>query len=220
VTYAPLEGRWLARWIVGTTLANVAGGGAAAMLVVEAHAAGVGHSSAASLPIGVLAGAIAGGVIGQLQAWLMPPTALRRSWLRATVAGTVLVWTLATLMPAIVVESGDHRLLAHIALAMNAGAAAGMLFAAFQTPVVEALGVRTRPWLLGTSAGWGTGTAMTYVLFGMPTSATGAIYAALALTSLGGLASAITTAVTLRLEARRAQLIGQSAGRTCAIELV
>lgn len=218
--YAPLEGRWLARWIAGSTIANLAGSGLAANLVVAGHAGGAGSSALACLALGAVAGVLAGAIVGWIQAALLPPDVSRRNWLTATVSGTVIVWMLVAIMPTLVVGNSDTRMIARIALAMNVGAGAGMMFAAFQAPLLAVLAIRTRPWLLATSAGWGTSASATYVITGAPSSSGDALIAALVLVGIGGLASGALTALAFRLETRRAQLIGQSTGRTCATELV
>jgi hypothetical protein len=218
--YAPLEARWLARWIAGSTIANLAGGGLAAALVAAGYAVGAGSNALACLAIGAGAGALAGIVIGRLQAAMLPPQLTTRSWLSATVAGAVIVWMLVAITPTLLAGGGDKHVVGRIALAMNVGAAAGMLFGAFQAPLLAILGFRSRRWLLATSAGWGSAAAITYVAMRVPTSPNDALVTALLLAGMGGLASGATTAFAFRREALRAQLIGQSTGRTCATELV
>jgi hypothetical protein len=218
--YAPLDSRWLARWIAGSTIATLTGGGLAAALVVAAHAGGAGSSALACLAVGVVAGVLSGGVIGWFQAAMLPPEVSPRTWLSATIAGAVIVWTLVAVIPIFVVDGPAKPLVAYIALAMNVGAGAGMLFAAFQAPLLAVLWVRLRPWLLASSVGWGTAAAITYLVTGAPTSPEAALISGIVLAGLGGLASGAATALAFRLEARRAQLIGQSTGRTCATELV
>jgi hypothetical protein len=219
-----LDRRWLARWIAGSTLAYTAGGGAAVALVAGGRHFGlIGPHVFPGLVIGAMAGAVSGATIGVLEAALLPRTVPRTAWIRGTVAGALVVWTLVALVPALLVEDphGAARpLLARVALAMCVGASAGMLLAAFQAPALEVLSVRIRPWLLGNGAAWGTATPVTYAITGFPTTATDTALSGLLLLAVAGVAGGVATALTLLLEERRAQLIGQSTGRTCATELL
>jgi hypothetical protein len=220
----PLDRRWLARWIAGSTLAYTAGGGAAVALVAAGHHFGmIGSHVVPGLLIGAMAGAISGITIGVLEAALLPRTVPRAAWIRGTLAGALLVWTLVALVPALLVDDphGSARpLVARVALAMCVGASAGMLLTAFQAPALEVLSVRVRPWLLGNGAAWGTATPVTYVITGFPATATGTAISGLLLVSVAGVVGGAATALTLVLEERRAQLMGQSTGRTCATELL
>ncbi|MBZ0232327.1 MAG: hypothetical protein K8M05_08230 [Deltaproteobacteria bacterium] len=221
---SPYDRRWLLRWILGSTLAYVLGGGAAVAVVAGAYQLGlVGGSPLLALLVGGLAGLVAGLVIGALEAVLLPATVSRSAWIRGTTAGAVIVWILVAVTPALLVTdpaAPAQPMFARVALAMCVGGSAGMLLAAFQAPVLAVLAVRTRPWLLGNGAAWGTATPVTYAVTGAPSSPAAAVLSALVLLATAGLAGGATTAFTLLLEERRAQLIGQSTGRTCATELV
>lgn len=221
---SPYDRRWIARWILGSTIASVLGGGVAVAVVAGAYDLRlVGGSLALALPVGVFAGLIAGIVIGKLEATLLPAGVSRTGWVRNTTAGAVVVWMLVALTPALIVAdpaTPEKPMFARIALAMCVGGSAGMIFAGFQAPALAALAVRTRPWLLGNGAAWGVATPATYAVTGAPTSPADAAVAALVLLAVAGLAAGAATAITLLLEERRAQLIGQSTGRTCATELV
>lgn len=205
-------------------LAYVAGGGAAVGIVAGAHHLGlVGPRVFPGLAIGALAGIVAGVVIGLLEGALLPRAVPRATWIRGTMAGAVIVWVLVALTPALLVDDphgAAKPLIARVALAMCVGSSAGMLLAAFQAPALAVLSVRIRPWLLGNGAAWGTATPVTYAITGMPASTEGTALSAMLLLAVAGLVGGAATALTLLLEERRAQLIGQSTGRTCATELV
>ena len=219
-----LDRRWLARWIAGSTLAYTAGGGAAVALVAGAHHVGlVGSHAFPGLVIGAAAGVVSGVTIGVLEAALLPHTVPRAAWIRGTLAGAIIVWSLVALVPAMLVDDPQGAakpLLARVALAICVGASAGMLLAAFQAPALEVLSVRVRPWLLGNGAAWGAATPITYSITGIPATTTGTALSGLLLVAVAGVVGGATTALTLVLEERRAQLIGQSTGRTCATELL
>ncbi len=216
--------RWLARWILGSAIACVLGGAVAVAVVAGAYELGlVGGSLVLALPIGVSAGLAAGLVHGKLEATLLPAGVSRADWVRSTMAGAVVVWMLVALTPVLLVAdpaAPERPLFTHVALAMCVGGSAGMLFAGFQAPALAVLAVRARPWLLGNGAAWGTAAPATYVVTGAPRSPASAALSALLLLTIAGLAGGAATAITLVLEERRAQLIGQSTGRTCATELV
>lgn len=224
MTPTSLDRRWIVRWIAGSAAADVGGGGAAVGLIVSAHRAGfLGHGALPALAVGALAGLVAGIIIGALEAALLPGTVPRTTWIRGTMAGAVIVWMLVALTPTLLVADPggpEKPVIARIALTTCVGAAAGMLFAAFQAPALAVLAVRTRPWLLGNGAAWGTAAPLTYAFTGAPSSSVDTALSALVLLGVAGIVGGATTAVTIRLEERRAQLIGQSTGRTCATELV
>lgn len=205
-------------------IASVFGGGAAVALIAGAYQLRlVGGSVAVAVIVGVSAGLIAGLVIGKLEAALLPAGVSRAAWVRSTTAGAVVVWMLVALTPVLLVAdpaAPEKPMFARIALAMCVGGSAGMLLAGFQAPALATLAVRTRPWLLGNGAAWGTATPATYAVTGAPSSPADAATAALVLLAVAGLAAGAATALTLLLEERHAQLIGQSTGRTCATELV
>lgn len=216
--------RWIARWIAGSVLAHLLGGLAAVGIMVGAHVSGLaGANVFAAIVVGAVAGLAGGFLTGVAGSALLPAGVSRATWVRGTMAGAVILWMLVAITPALLIaepSAPEKPLLARFALAMCIGSSAGMLLSAFQVPALAMLAVRVRPWLIGNGAAWGAATPVTYAVTGVPSSSSATALAALLLLAVAGVTAGATTTITLLLEERRAQLIGQSTGRTCATELV
>jgi hypothetical protein len=207
-----LEGLW-ARWVGANAVAELVGLGTAAVVAAvvvtrdDPTRAAVLLAALALVAAGGVEGVAVGVAQGRVLRRALPPLRLR-SWVAATLAGTLVAWTLGMLPSTVMATTAGPAEppfsdAVQLVLAAALGVVAGVVLGVPQWLVLRRHVARAGWWIPANSLAWGAGMPMVFaVAGGLPEGSAPAVIVGIVVATLlttGAVVGAVHGAVLMRL---------------------